>query len=629
MRLEYNIYFELAAAFFVLFLLLFVRQQYSLSLKRNQVFFRMMCWVLIVDVMDVVTACTISYGSNIPKLLNLILNCFYFGSNGFLSWQFMNYSLQYHNPTNQKRVAQIVSNVVLGAYWSILLVNNFTGGVFYFDADGRYQHGMIYMIVYIIPYLFFFVSAGVMFLAFRKFNRRQQGYVVLYLLVSASGGTLQVIFFPDVLLNVFTISLGITIILFSLETPEYQQLQVTMMELERAKEIAQQENESKSKFLANMSHEIRTPINAILGMNEMILRESEENVTQEYARNIQSASETLLSIVNEILDFSKVASGKMELINAEYQLGNVITDCCTLVETRAAGKDLRLEVMCDETTPSILFGDEKRIRQVLANLLTNAVKYTPSGTITFRIKWAGGKDGIKLIVSVEDTGIGISEENQKRLFDTFERFDEEKNKNIEGTGLGLSITKQLVELMEGEIGVYSEVGKGSLFYVEIPQKVVSMAPVGKYEEAIKKEQEKVVKEKYHAPDARILVVDDVRMNVRVLQGLLKRIQVQVDTAISGKECLELAQEKQYDIILLDHMMPEMDGVETFQKLRENVSGCNYRTPIIALTANALEGAREEYKRIGFDDYLSKPIKGEELEDTIREYLPENKIVESV
>ena len=375
-----------------------------------------------------------------------------------------------------------------------------------------------------------------------------------------------------------------------------------------------------------MSHEIRTPINAILGMNEMILRESEENSIQEYAQNIQSASEDLLSIVNEILDFSKVASGKMELVPVEYDVAALIRDCSTIVETRAAGKDLRLEVSCDESTPSKLCGDATRIRQIISNLLTNAVKYTPSGTITFRIRWARDKEGIKLIASVEDTGIGISEENQKRLFDTFERFDMEKNRNIEGTGLGLSITKQLVDLMKGEIGVYSELGKGSLFYVEIPQKVVSMEPIGKLNQEVNVEQTKVDKEKYHAPKAKILVVDDVRMNVRVIQSLLKRTKIQIDTATSGKECLALAAENTYDLILLDHMMPEMDGVETFQKLREDTTGLNYATPVIALTANAIAGAKEEYKKLGFDDYLSKPMKGEELEEMIQTYLPEDKII---
>ena len=626
MELVYNVYFELSAGFFILFLLLFVRTRYDLTLERNKFFYHMICCLLAVDVLDVVTACTISYGAIVPKGLNVLVNTIYFAFNGLLGYLYTNYCQQYNNIYRRNRFIYMLSQVILFGYWVLLLINTFTGLLFYFDQNGNYCHGILYLSVYIMPYIFFLMSACFMFMAFPQFNINQRVCIIMFLIVSASGGVLQLIWFPDVLLNVFTISLGITIVLFSLETPEYHQLKETMVELEDAKEKAQKENASKSQFLANMSHEIRTPINAILGMNEMILRESEENSIQEYAQNIQSASEDLLSIVNEILDFSKVASGKMELVPVEYDVAALIRDCSTIVETRAAGKDLRLEVSCDESTPSKLCGDATRIRQIISNLLTNAVKYTPSGTITFRIRWARDKEGIKLIASVEDTGIGISEENQKRLFDTFERFDMEKNRNIEGTGLGLSITKQLVDLMKGEIGVYSELGKGSLFYVEIPQKVVSMEPIGKLNQEVNVEQTKVDKEKYHAPKAKILVVDDVRMNVRVIQSLLKRTKIQIDTATSGKECLALAAENIYDLILLDHMMPEMDGVETFQKLREDTTGLNYATPVIALTANAIAGAKEEYKKLGFDDYLSKPMKGEELEAMIQVYLPEDKII---
>ena len=626
MELVYNVYFELSASFFILFLLLFVRTRYDLTLERNKFFYHMICCLLAVDVLDVVTACTISYGAIVPKGLNVLVNTIYFALNGLLGYLYTNYCQQYNNIYRRNRFIYMLSQVILFGYWVLLLINTFTGLLFYFDQNGNYCHGILYLSVYIMPYIFFLMSACFMFMAFPQFNINQRVCIIMFLIVSASGGVLQLVWFPDVLLNVFTISLGITIVLFSLETPEYHQLKETMVELEDAKEKAQKENASKSQFLANMSHEIRTPINAILGMNEMILRESEENSIQEYAQNIQSASEDLLSIVNEILDFSKVASGKMELVPVEYDVAALIRDCSTIVETRAAGKDLRLEVSCDESTPSKLCGDATRIRQIISNLLTNAVKYTPSGTITFRIRWARDKEGIKLIASVEDTGIGISEENQKRLFDTFERFDMEKNRNIEGTGLGLSITKQLVDLMKGEIGVYSELGKGSLFYVEIPQKVVSMEPIGKLNQEVNVEQTKVDKEKYHAPKAKILVVDDVRMNVRVIQSLLKRTKIQIDTATSGKECLALAAENTYDLILLDHMMPEMDGVETFQKLREDTTGLNYATPVIALTANAIAGAKEEYKKLGFDDYLSKPMKGEELEEMIQTYLPEDKII---
>ena len=397
MELVYNVYFELSAGFFILFLLLFVRTRYDLTLERNKFFYHMICCLLAVDVLDVVTACTISYGAIVPKGLNVLVNTIYFAFNGLLGYLYTNYCQQYNNIYRRNRFIYMLSQVILFGYWVLLLINTFTGLLFYFDQNGNYCHGILYLSVYIMPYIFFLMSACFMFMAFPQFNINQRVCIIMFLIVSASGGVLQLIWFPDVLLNVFTISLGITIVLFSLETPEYHQLKETMVELEDAKEEAQKENASKSQFLANMSHEIRTPINAILGMNEMILRESEENSIQEYAQNIQSASEDLLSIVNEILDFSKVASGKMELVPVEYDVAALIRDCSTIVETRAAGKDLRLEVSCDESTPSKLCGDATRIRQIISNLLTNAVKYTPSGTITFRIRWAAHRRASKCL----------------------------------------------------------------------------------------------------------------------------------------------------------------------------------------------------------------------------------------
>ena len=398
-------------------------------------------------------------------------------------------------------------------------------------------------------------------------------------------------------------------------------------------------SEAKSSFLANMSHEIRTPINAVLGMDEMILRECKDDQILEYASDIDSAGHQLLSLVNDILDFSKIESGKMELHPVEYELFSVMNDCYNMIFMRAKRKELEFRIKNDPNIPAFLYGDEVRIRQIIMNLLTNAVKYTKDGSVTLELSFSNiDEENINLIISVKDTGIGISEENQKYLFDSFKRLDEKSNRNIEGTGLGLSITKRFTEMMGGQIGVNSVLYEGSEFTVTIPQKVADKNTIGNFDERLNKrnakgdaaKEEKSVekREKFTAPKARILVVDDVKMNLNVVRLLLKNTEIQVDLASSGDECLKHTLVKRYDLILMDHMMPIMDGIEALHKLRGQVDGLNVSTPVVALTANALVGAQEMYLNEGFVAYLSKPVKSSDLEDCLLKYLPENKIVRS-
>lgn len=400
-------------------------------------------------------------------------------------------------------------------------------------------------------------------------------------------------------------------------------------EAESAKAKAQEASEAKSSFLANMSHEIRTPINAVLGMDTMILKECKDDAILEHAKDIQIAGQSLLALVNDILDFSKIESGKMEIVETQYDLGSLINDSYYMVEQRAKEKGLKLEVYNKEDLPRLLYGDEIRIRQIVTNLLTNAVKYTKEGMVTLSVSYERkAKDQINLQVSVKDTGIGIAPENQAKLFDSFQRFDQNKNRNIEGSGLGLAITRQLLDLMGGTITVKSEYQKGSTFSVCIPQKVLSNQPIGTFYKRYdkvenSKEQEKSI---WCAPDAQILVVDDVKMNLKVFTGLLRETQIKIETAISGVECLELTRKKKYDVIFLDHMMPAMDGVETLEKMNADENCLNHQTPVIMLTANAIVGAREEYLRKGFTDYLSKPVQPEDLTQMLFKYLPEHLII---
>ena len=393
---------------------------------------------------------------------------------------------------------------------------------------------------------------------------------------------------------------------------------------EKNKQKAIVAKEAQSKFLASMSHEIRTPINAIIGMNEMILRENEDATVEEYSQNIKRASDMLLELVNEILDFSKIESGQLELVEDKYYLANIIQDEKLLLDTRIGGRPIDIQIEVDPKIPSVLYGDEIRMKQVLTNLLSNAAKYTERGTITLKVffQWINDEK-ISLCFQIKDTGSGIKEEDLPALFDEFRRLDMSKNRNVEGTGLGLNIVKQLIYLMQGNINVDSVYGKGSTFTVFVPQKVVDKTPIGDYEKSVRKtrREKENAKTQFIAPDAKVLVVDDNAMNLTLMKALLKRTQMEVDTAASGKECLELTKRKKYHIILMDHMMPGMDGVETLHKLKADDDNSNKDTIVIALTANAIAGSREMYLEYGFDNYCSKPIQADKLDEMLVNYLP--------
>lgn len=405
-----------------------------------------------------------------------------------------------------------------------------------------------------------------------------------------------------------------------------QQQNIQLSQAKHDAEAARQEalaaNEAKGKFLAHMSHEIRTPINAVLGMDEMILRESGEENIKEYAMDIYMAGQTLLSLINDILDFSKIDSGKMEIVPVEYDISSMIHDLANMASQRAKDKNISLEVEVDHEIPSRLYGDDVRIRQVLTNILTNAVKYTHEGHVWLRVQSRGAEDGVMIRFEVEDTGIGIREEDLPKLSAEFERIEEERNRNIEGTGLGMSITLQLLSLMGSRLQVESVYGEGSRFYFELEQKVIDPTPIGDFEARVQQLAENYsYSARVYAPDAQILVVDDNAVNRKVLRNLLKETQIHVTDAGGGAECLELVRKNHYDLIFLDHMMPEMDGVETLHRMRKLADYPCRNTPVIVLTANAVTGAKEKYLSEGFDDFLSKPVVPEKLEIMIKKHLP--------
>jgi CheY-like chemotaxis protein len=401
--------------------------------------------------------------------------------------------------------------------------------------------------------------------------------------------------------------------------------------MQRDKKAAEDASEQKSRFLSHMSHEIRTPLNAMLGMNELIMHETDYEQIRKYSTNLQSAGRTLLALINDVLDFSKIETGKMDIVESDYSLSSTLNDVVLMTQTRATDKGLEYRLDIDSSLPDVLRGDEVRIKQIVVNIMTNAIKYTKEGYIELAVYPSNkseylDEDNLNLVIRVTDTGIGIKQEDMKKLFTEFERFDRNKNNNIEGTGLGLSITSRLVELMHGEIDVKSEYGKGSIFTVTIPQYIVSNVPIGDYKKRFdiltneNEKREKQSLENMKFTGKRVYVVDDNEMNLEVIASILELLEIHVDKAGGGKEAMEHLDHNSYDLILTDDMMPEVGGTELMQYLHNNKESASNKTPIVVLTANAVAGAREEYINNGFDDYLTKPIDIDVLQKILVTYL---------
>lgn len=406
-----------------------------------------------------------------------------------------------------------------------------------------------------------------------------------------------------------------------------KELEQKNVELEKAITAVEKAESARDVFLANMSHELRTPINTILGLNELILRESQDEAIKEYAQDIRHAGNLLLTLVSDILDFTKLEAGQMELTDGIYDVSSLLNDLINGISIQLRKKKLDLELDIAQDIPHKLSGDEIHLRQIISNLLSNAVKYTDRGKVTLHLDWKKlGEDEIEMDLAVKDTGVGIKEKDKSKLFGVFQRMGTiAKGNNESGTGLGLAITNRLVEMMGGKLEVQSTYGKGSEFSFKIVQKVVDSAPLGDFEKQYNESlhNAKNYKQKFIAPMGRVLIVDDNAMNLAVAQGLLKETRLQVDVAGSGEECLELLKRKTYHVICLDHMMPVMDGVETLHAIKKLEGNPSVDTPVIALTANAVAGAREMYLKEGFQDYLTKPIDAEKFESMLIKYLPDN------
>lgn len=645
----YNIYYEIASIFFVSILLIYLIYRYPNASLVNKRFRNLTTSVLIADLMDVISAVTISYPHLVPKFINLILAGSAYIATAFVSYCFVRYVDAFlKSAAKCKWIIKL--NKIIACFFIVFNAGSIPFGYcFYFDENMNYMHGDLF-VVSSGMLLYFIISGGFLLLINKKqLDQKQFYFTILFLVIAASGELIQMLFIPNQLVGLFATSLALFIILISLETPDYQALMDTMDKLEQAKNEADIANASKSRFLANMSHEIRTPINAIIGMNEMILREEKDEEIRQYATDVKNSSITLLGIINDILDTSKIESGKMELVPTKYDSKTLIKNIINMISYRAKEKNLRFDVQVDENIPSILYGDDVRLKQIIVNILTNAVKYTKEGSVTFIVNGTKEDDLYKLHVEVTDTGIGIKEENLDKIFDAFERVDESKNKYIEGTGLGMSITKQLITLMGSKIEVKSVYGEGSTFAFDVVQKIIEEKPIGNIfeenkdtsgnynvennfanakdnaqgsvhssvQESIQGNTKGNVQENLRG---KILVVDDNELNRKVIIQLLKKTELTIKEASSGREALEIIENEHFDIILLDHMMPEMDGIETMTELKNSMADKIENTKVIVMTANSIVGAREEYMEVGFDDFISKPIFPEELDKLLEKWL---------
>ena len=571
--------------------------------------------------------------------VNLAVRTVYYAAVYINNYHLMRYVQAYVQVESPKFDA--FNRVLLGSSFVVLALNLFpasSGFFFTVPADGGLVRGP-YNTLWRSVYVFYFIAmAGWLQVTHKEFYPAKSQYIVMNILVTVliSVYVIQYMIVRTILITYAVEAIVVIVTFFYYEAPAYRRMLSVEKELEESRLKAEQStritnaaNRAKSDFLANTSHEIRTPMNAILGMNEMILKESRDPEIRQASMDIRKAGNHLLSIINNILDISKIESGKMELYNTDYHMWQLLKDVEEGVFEAVNDKGLRFVLDVDKNLPEHLYGDEDHIRQVIINLVDNAVKYTAKGTITLSVNGRmKPHDRVKLTVAVKDTGIGIRKDDITKLFRSFERVNLNETQSIQGAGLGLTLVRYLLELMGGSIRAQSEYGKGSTFTFELTQQLAMdgfSGTIAEYEEqkaAPESRQDKIDTRPFTCPDAKILIVDDTPVNLVVAKGMLSETKAQVTTAESGEECLELLKDNLYHIVFLDHKMPGLDGIETLAQAKE-IDGPSRLSAYIALTANSGTGLRDEYIAFGFNDYLPKPIKSEALRKILAQYLPEN------
>lgn len=607
-----SIFFQICSLFYISLLLIIYFSKKRLGTVENKIYIILAVTNLIGLILDISSVYTISNMSQYP-ILNKFVSKAYLVY--LLSWMFL-FTIYVFIISTNKKIDKNKTELHLSDYknkvypatilYFIFLILTIILPLYYKDnGNVIYSYGPSTNLLYFVSGLCIFTWLICLLLNFKQIKQKKYVPIFAFLII----GTLVTIIqgaHPEYLLMTSMETFITFLMYFTIENPDMKLIN----ELNIAKDQAIKANNAKSEFLSSMSHEIRTPLNAIVGFSQALSEEDINDNAKDEVKDIMMASNSLLELVNGILDISKIESGKIEIVNTEYQFKNIYDELVILAKARMGDKPLDFRCHYDEDIPSVLYGDYTRIKQIILNILTNAVKYTREGYIDFSVSSVRKDDICRLIISVEDSGIGIKQENIPKLFTKFERLDLEKNITIEGTGLGLAITKKLVELMNGTIVVQSIYGKGSKFTIAIDQRVVNKEVV------VEKREEKKVSE-VHAEGRKVLIVDDNKINLKVVSRLLENYKLDITTVESGALCIDKVNSDTYDLILMDDMMPNMSGVETLHKLKE-IDG--FATPVVALTANAVTGMKEKYLNDGFDDYLAKPINRDELNNIVAKYL---------
>ena len=633
----YNVWLEATMLPFMGVLASFLFVRYRTNAEINRRFRLLTISTFFAALLEVVSTVLVDGGSHY-KNLNISLRTAYYAASYINTYHLMRYVEAYVKVENRKFDA--FNRLLLASSFVVLALNlapGIDGFFFSVQGDGGLVRGP-YNTLWKSVYAFYFIAMACWLqITHKEFYPAKSQYMLMNILgLSLIGAyVVQYMFVRTVLITYLVETLVIFVTFFYYEAPVYRRMLTVEKELEESRvkaeastRITNAANRAKSDFLANTSHEIRTPMNAILGMNEMILKESRDTDIRQASLDIRKAGNHLLSIINNILDISKIESGKMELYNADYHLWHMLKDIEDGVFEEIHDKGLEFVIDVEKSLPEHLYGDEDHIRQVVVNLVDNAIKYTKEGritlTVTGRMK---PHDRVHLSLAVSDTGIGIRQDDITKLFHSFERVNMGETQSIQGAGLGLTLVRYLMELMGGTVKAQSVYGKGSTFTAELTQQLAYegfQGTIEDYEEmqrtAPAKKQEEDTRP-FTCPEAHILIVDDTPVNLVVAKGMLNETHAQVTTAESGEECLELIKSNHYDIIFLDHKMPGMDGIETLNKAKE-VDGPSRLSAYIALTANSGTGLREEYISYGFNDYLPKPIKSDALKKILARYLPE-------